>query len=192
MDKKFEPLEPLNIEFSKLKHQSVDACRCQGSEELKRLESCGCLLPYTPSISFDSTGDIPSIKIIVKEDEIKSAEDVINNIFSMFKSGSLTDCKQDHIKKELQLDVPKRELKSAADIQDAVISKIADVILSKMEGRLAIIKQKDSKLTCLNKDDKIEYLVYPGETDPAFDELPDDAKDGVIEDLIGVIEVTKQ
>ena len=190
MDKKFEPLEPLNIEFSKLKHQSVDACRCKGSEELKKLESCGCILPYTPSISFESTGDLPSVQIIVKEDEIKSAEDVINNIFSMFRSGPLADCKHENIKKELQLDVPKGELKNAVDIQDAVISKVADKILSKMEGRLAIIKQKDSKLTCLNKDDKIEYLVYPGESEPAFDELPDDAKDGVIEDLIGVIEVT--
>ena len=160
-------------------------------------------------------------KLIVKEDEIKTAQDVINEVFSLFRpAGSEPDCsKIEKIIKELKLDAPKVDLKQAPEIQDAVIAKIAEKILAKMQGRVAIIKQKDSKLSCLGKDDKIEYLVVegsakpetgkedpkptpnpetPNPADPAkpvnpatpdISGLPADARDGILEDLVGVIEV---
>ena len=143
-------------------------------------------------------------------DEIKTAQDAISAAFAGFRpASSEAECsKTDKILKALELDTPKNELKSASEIKDAVIAKVTEKILAKMKGRVAIIKEKDSQLSCLNKDDKIEYLVVegkPGEseepkpaedpkpnpTSPAIpDDLPEDARDGIIEDLVGVIEVS--
>ena len=234
---KFEPLQPLDIKFSK--PEKLHVCGCNpGNPIVKEVEEalastvgCGCgsnvYTAIAPLMVFEESCAMPvSVeKIIVKEDEIKSAQDVINEVFSLFRpAGSEPDCsKIEKIIKELKLDTPKVDLKAAPEIQDAVISKIAEKILAKMEGRVAIIKQKDSKLTCLGKDDKIEYLVVeggkgegsngntnleapkpsedpkpapnpetPNPADPAkpgTEDLPADARDGIIEDLVGVIEV---
>lgn len=232
---KFEPLQPLDIKFSKPEKLHVCGCNPENpvvkevEEALASAVGCGTKL-YTaiaPLMVFEESCAMPvSVeKIIVKEDEIKSAQDVINEVFSLFRpAGSEPDCsKIEKIIKELKLDAPKVDLKQAPEIQDAVIAKIAEKILAKMEGRVAIIKQKDSKLTCLGKDDKIEYLVVeggksegsngnvnpedpkpsedpkptpnpetPNPADPAkpgTEDLPADARDGIIEDLVGVIEV---
>lgn len=231
----FEPLQPLDIKFKKPEKLHVCGCNPENpivkevEEALASAVGCGCNsgLLYTaiaPLLTFEESCAMPvSVeKVIVKEDEIKSAQDVINEVFSLFKpAGYEPDCsKIEKIIKELNLDTPKVELKKAPEIQDAVISKIAEKILAKMEGRVAVIKQKDSKLSCLGKDDKIEYLVVeksaddkkpegeekpkPNPADPVTptpenpanpanpavpSDLPADARDGIIEDLVGVIEV---
>ena len=230
----FEPLQPLDIKFSKPEKLHVCGCNPENpvvKEVEEALAGCGCgsnvYTAIAPLMVFEESCAMPvSVeKIIVKEYEIKSAQDVINEVFSLFRpAGSEPDCsKIEKIIKELKLDAPKVDLKQAPEIQDAVISKIAEKILAKMEGRVATIKQKDSKLTCLGKDDKIEYLVVeggkgegsngnanpeapkpsedpkptpnpetPNPADPAkpgTEDLPADARDGIIEDLVGVIEV---
>lgn len=216
----YEPLEPLNITVSKLKHDSVHVCGCNNSEvrEVQELlKSCGCAT-YTPSVSFAESADMPIVQFVVAPDEIKTAQDAISAAFAGFRpASSEAECsKTDKILKALELDTPKNELKSASEIKDAVIAKVTEKILAKMKGRVAIIKEKDSQLSCLNKDDKIEYLVVEGgegklgeadkpaedpkpadPTNPASpaiptipDDLPEDARDGIIEDLVGVIEVS--
>lgn len=222
----FEPLQPLDIKFKKPEKLHVCGCNPENpvvKEVEEALAACGCgsnvYTAIAPLMVFEESCAMPvSVeKIIVKEDEIKSAQDVINEVFSLFRpAGSEPDCsKIEKIIKELKLDAPKVDLKQAPEIQDAVISKIAEKILAKMRGRVAIIKQKDSKLTCLGKDDKIEYLVVEGGEGSANPEapkpsedpkptpnpetpeapkpdtsgLPADARDGIIEDLVGVIEV---
>ena len=210
----YEPLEPLNITVSKLKHDSVHVCGCNDSEvrEVQELlGKCGCAT-YTPSVAFAESADMPIVQFVVAPDEIKTAQDAISAAFAGFRpASSEAECsKTDKILKALELDTPKNELKSASEIKDAVIAKVTEKILAKMKGRVAIIKEKDSQLSCLNKDDKIEYLVVegkPGEADkpaedpkpadptsptsPAIpDDLPEDARDGIIEDLVGVIEVS--
>ena len=220
----FEPLQPLDIKFSKPEKLHVCGCNPENpvvKEVEEALAACGCgsnvYTAIAPLMVFEESCAMPvSVeKIIVKEDEIKSAQDVINEVFSLFRpAGSEPDCsKIEKIIKELKLDTPKEELKAAPEIQDAVISKIAEKILAKMQGRVAIIKQKDSKLSCLGKDDKIEYLVVEGgegsneapkpsedpkpTPNPETPEAPKpdtsgllaDARDGIIEDLVGVIEV---
>lgn len=222
----FEPLQPLDIEFRKFsKPEKLHVCGCNPENPVVKeveeaLAACGCgsnvYTAIAPLMVFEESCAMPvSVeKIIVKEDEIKSAQDVINEVFSLFRpAGSEPDCsKIEKIIKELKLDAPKVDLKQAPEIQDAVISKIAEKILAKMQGRVAIIKQKDSKLTCLGKDDKIEYLVVEGSTNPEAPKpsedpkptpnpetpeapkpdtsgLPADARDGIIEDLVGAIEV---
>ena len=235
---KFEPLQPLDIKFSKPEKLHVCGCNPENpivkevEEALASTVGCGCgsnvYTAIAPLMVFEESCAMPvSVeKIIVKEDEIKSAQDVINEVFALFRpAGSEPDCsKIEKIIKELKLDTPKVDLKAAPEIQDAVISKIAEKILAKMQGRVAIIKQKDSKLTCLGKDDKIEYLVVEGgkgegsngntnpeapkpledpkpapnpadpvkpanPANPGTEDLPADARDGIIEDLVGVIEV---
>lgn len=232
----FEPLQPLDIKFKK--PENLHVCGCNPENPIvKEVEEalavgCGCgsklYTAIAPLMVFEESCAMPvSVeKLIVKENEIKSAQDVINEVFSLFRpAGTEPDCsKIEKVIKELELDTPKVDLKAAPEIQDAVIAKIAEKILAKMEGRVAIIKQKDSKLSCLGKDDKIEYLVVEGgkksdsevkpggdakpenpanpETpkpvDPAnpanpakpgTEDLPADARDGIIEDLVGVIEV---
>lgn len=212
----YEPLEPLNITVSKLKHDSVHVCGCNNSEvrEVREaLKSCGCAT-YTPSVAFAESADMPIVQFVVAPDEIKTAQDAISAAFAGFRpASSEAECsKTDKILKALELDTPKNELKSASEIKDAVIAKVTEKILAKMKGRVAIIKEKDSQLSCLNKDDKIEYLVVEGKaeepkpsedpkpadptsptnpTSPAIpDDLPEDARDGIIEDLVGVIEVS--
>lgn len=229
----FEPLQPLDIKFKKPENLHVCGCNPE-NPVVKEVEEalavgCGCgsklYTAIAPLMVFEESCAMPvSVeKIIVKENEIKSAQDVINEVFSLFRpAGTEPDCsKIEKIIKELELDTPKVDLKAAPEIQDAVIAKIAEKILAKMEGRVAIIKQKDSKLSCLSKDDKIEYLVVEGskggagngskeDTKPSEDPkptptpenpnpanpanpdtsgLPADARDGIIEDLVGVIEV---
>lgn len=229
----FEPLQPLDIKFKK--PEKLHVCGCNPENPIvKEVEEalavgCGCgsklYTAIAPLMVFEESCAMPvSVeKLIVKENEIKSAQDVINEVFSLFRpAGTEPDCsKIEKIIKELELDTPKVDLKAAPEIQDAVIAKIAEKILAKMEGRVAIIKQKDSKLSCLGKDDKIEYLVVEGSTDngskedtkpsedpkptptpenpnpanpanpanPDTSGLPADARDGIIEDLVGVIEV---
>lgn len=225
----FEPLQPLDIKFKKPEKLHVCGCNPENpivKEVEEALAACGCgsnvYTAIAPLMVFEESCAMPvSVeKIIVKEDEIKTAQDAINEVFSLFRpAGSEPDCsKIEKIIKELKLDAPKVELKQAPEIQDAVIAKIAEKILAKMQGRVAIIKQKDSKLSCLGKDDKIEYLVVEGKAEeapkpsdntgtgetpkptptpeepkptPAPDTsgLPADARDGIIEDLVGVIEV---
>lgn len=226
----FEPLQPLDIKFKKPEKLHVCGCNPENpivKEVEEALAACGCgsnvYTAIAPLMVFEESCAMPvSVeKLIVKEDEIKTAQDVINEVFSLFRpAGSEPDCsKIEKIIKELKLDAPKVELKQAPEIQDAVISKIAEKILAKMQGRVAIIKQKDSKLSCLGKDDKIEYLVVEGKesgksgegsngnseapkptpnpetsnpVNPATPDtsgLPADARDGILEDLVGVIEV---
>nr|DAK98572.1 MAG TPA: hypothetical protein [Caudoviricetes sp.] len=220
----FEPLQPLDIKFSKPEKLHVCGCNPENpivKEVEEALAGCGCgtklYTAIAPLMVFEESCAMPvSVeKLIVKEDEIKTAQDVINEVFSLFRpAGSEPDCsKIEKIIKELKLDAPKVELKQAPEIQDAVIAKIAEKILAKMQGRVAIIKQKDSKLSCLGKDDKIEYLVVEGKeigegsgeapkptpnpetpnpatpATPDTSGLPADARDGIIEDLVGVIEV---
>lgn len=219
----FEPLQPLDIKFSKPEKLHVCGCNPENpvvKEVEEALAACGCgsnvYTAIAPLMVFEESCAMPvSVeKIIVKEDEIKSAQDVINEVFSLFRpAGTEPDCsKIKKIIKELKLDAPKVDLKAAPEIQDVVIAKIAEKILAKMQGRVAIIKQKDSKLSCLGKDDKIEYLVVEGSANPEAPKpsedpkptptpetpeapkpdtsgLPADARDGIIEDLVGVIEV---
>lgn len=224
----FEPLQPLDIKFKKPEKLHVCGCNPENpivKEVEEALAACGCgsnvYTAIAPLMVFEESCAMPvSVeKVIVKEDEIKTAQDVINEVFSLFRpAGSEPDCsKIEKIIKELKLDAPKVELKQAPEIQDAVIAKIVEKVLAKMQGRVAIIKQKDSKLTCLNANDKIEYLVVegngespkpsedpkptptpeepkpaPNPANPATPDtsgLPADARDGIIEDLVGVIEV---
>lgn len=223
----FEPLQPLDIKFKK--PEKLHACGCNPENPIVKeveeaLAACGCgsnvYTAIAPLMVFEESCAMPvSVeKIIVKEDEIKTAQDVINQVFALFKPANTDpNCSKDSaIAKTLELDLPKEELAKAPEIQDAVIAKIAEKILAKMQGRVAIIKQKDSKLSCLGKDDKIEYLVVeggegsgeapkptpnpetPNPADPAkpvnpatpdISGLPADARDGILEDLVGVIEV---
>lgn len=220
----FEPLQPLDIKFKKPeKLQNLHVCGCnpenpivkEVEEALKYTEGCGCgssnlYSAVAPLMVFEESCAMPvSVeRVIVKEDEIKTAQDVINQVFALFKPANTDpNCSKDSaIAKTLELDLPKEELAKAPEIQDAVIAKIVEKVLAKMQGRVAIIKQKDSKLTCLNANDKIEYLVVESKTEeapkptpspeepkptPAPDTsgLPADARDGIIEDLVGVIEV---
>lgn len=219
----FEPLQPLDIKFSKPEKLHVCGCNPENpivKEVEEALAVCGCgsnvYTAIAPLMVFEESCAMPvSVeRVIVKEDEIKTAQDVINEVFALFKPANTDpNCSKDSaIAKTLELDLPKEELAKAPEIQDAVIAKIVEKVLAKMQGRVAIIKQKDSKLTCLNANDKIEYLVVEskegkeGKTEetpkptpspeepkptPAPDTsgLPADARDGIIEDLVGVIEV---
>ena len=222
----FEPLQPLDIKFKKPEKLQVCGCNPENpivkevEEALKSTEGCGCgssnlYSAVAPLMVFEESCAMPvSVeRVIVKEDEIKTAQDVINQVFALFKPANTDpNCSKDSaIAKTLELDLPKEELAKAPEIQDAVIAKIVEKVLAKMQGRVAIIKQKDSKLTCLNANDKIEYLVVESKTEdpkpsedpkptpspeepkptPAPDTsgLPADARDGIIEDLVGVIEV---
>lgn len=222
----FEPLQPLDIKFSKPEKLHVCGCNPENpivkevEEALKYTEGCGCgsnvYTAVAPLMVFEESCAMPvSVEhVIVKEDEIKTAQDVINQVFALFKPANTDpNCSKDSaIAKTLELDLPKEELAKAPEIQDAVIAKIVEKVLAKMQGRVAIIKQKDSKLTCLNANDKIEYLVVEGKTEeapkpsptpeelkpatnpanpatPDTSGLPADARDGIIEDLVGVIEV---
>lgn len=224
----FEPLQPLDIKFKKPEKLHVCGCNPENpivKEVEEALAACGCgsnvYTAIAPLMVFEESCAMPvSVeKIIVKEDEIKTAQDVINQVFALFKPANTDpNCSKDSaIAKTLELDLPKEELAKAPEIQDAVIAKIAEKILAKMQGRVAIIKQKDSKLTCLNANDKIEYLVVEGNGEspkpsedpkptptpeepkpapnpanpatPDISGLPADARDGILEDLVGVIEV---
>ena len=213
----FEPLQPLDIKFKKPEKLHVCGCNPENpivKEVEEALAVCGCgsnvYTAIAPLMVFEESCAMPvSVeRVIVKEDEIKTAQDVINQVFALFKPANTDpNCSKDSaIAKTLELDLPKEELAKAPEIQDAVIAKIVEKVLAKMQGRVAIIKQKDSKLTCLNANDKIEYLVVEGKTEeapkpsptpeepkptPAPDTsgLPADARDGIIEDLVGVIEV---
>lgn len=224
----FEPLQPLDIKFKKPEKLHVCGCNPENpivKEVEEALAACGCgsnvYTAIAPLMVFEESCAMPvSVeKITVKEDEIKTAQDVINQVFALFKPANTDpNCSKDSaIAKTLELDLPKEELAKAPEIQDAVIAKIVEKVLAKMQGRVAIIKQKDSKLSCLGKDDKIEYLVVEGNGEspkppedpkptPAPEEpkptpnpvnpatpdtsgLPADARDGIIEDLVGVIEV---
>ena len=225
----FEPLQPLDIKFKKPEKLHVCGCNPENpivKEVEEALAACGCgsnvYTAIAPLMVFEESCAMPvSVeKLIVKEDEIKTAQDVINQVFALFKPANTDpNCSKDSaIAKTLELDLPKEELAKAPEIQDAVIAKIAEKILAKMQGRVAIIKQKDSKLSCLGKDDKIEYLVVEGKeggesgnggeapkptpnpetpnpanpanpATPDISGLPADARDGIIEDLVGVIEV---
>lgn len=223
----FEPLQPLDIKFKKPEKLHVCGCNPENpivkevEEALKLAEGCGCgssnlYSAVAPLMVFEESCAMPvSVeRVIVKEDEIKTAQDVINQVFALFKPANTDpNCSKDSaIAKTLELDLPKEELTKAPEIQDAVIAKIVEKVLAKMQGRIAIIKQKDSKLTCLNANDKIEYLVVEGKTEeapkpsptpeepkptpnpanpatPDTSGLPADARDGIIEDLVGVIEV---
>lgn len=215
----FEPLQPLDIKFKKPEKLRVCGCNPENpivKEVEEALAVCGCgsnvYTAIAPLMVFEESCAMPvSVeRVIVKEDEIKTAQDVINQVFALFKPANTDpNCSKDSaIAKTLELDLPKEELAKAPEIQDAVIAKIVEKVLAKMQGRVAIIKQKDSKLTCLNANDKIEYLVVEskeGKTEdpkptPAPEEpkptpapdtsgLPADARDGIIEDLVGVIEV---
>lgn len=227
----FEPLQPLDIKFKKPeKLQNLHVCGCNPENPIVKeveeaLAACGCgsnvYTAIAPLMVFEESCAMPvSVeKIIVKEDEIKTAQDVINEVFALFKPANTDpNCSKDSaIAKTLELDLPKEELAKAPEIQDVVIAKIVEKVLAKMQGRVAIIKQKDSKLTCLNANDKIEYLVVegngespkpsedpkptptpeepkpaPNPANPATPDtsgLPADARDGIIEDLVGVIEV---
>lgn len=222
----FEPLQPLDIKFSKPEKLHICGCNPENpivkevEEALKSAEGCGCgssnlYSAVAPLMVFEESCAMPvSVeRVIVKEDEIKTAQDVINQVFALFKpSNTDPNCSKDSaIAKTLELDLPKEELAKAPEIQDAVIAKIVEKVLAKMQGRVAIIKQKDSKLTCLNANDKIEYLVVESKTEdpkptpspeepkptpnpanpatPDTSGLPADARDGIIEDLVGVIEV---
>lgn len=223
----FEPLQPLDIKFKKPeKLQNLHVCGCNPENPIVKeveeaLAVCGCgssnlYSAVAPLMVFEESCAMPvSVeRVIVKEDEIKTAQDVINQVFALFKPANTDpNCSKDSaIAKTLELDLPKEELAKAPEIQDAVIAKIVEKVLAKMQGRVAIIKQKDSKLTCLNANDKIEYLVVEGKTEeapkptpspeepkptpnpanpatPDTSGLPADARDGIIEDLVGVIEV---
>lgn len=222
----FEPLQPLDIKFKKPEKLHVCGCNPENpivKEVEEALAVCGCgsnvYTAIAPLMVFEESCAMPvSVeRVIVKEDEIKTAQDVINQVFALFKPANTDpNCSKDSaIAKTLELDLPKEELAKAPEIQDAVIAKIVEKVLAKMQGRVAIIKQKDSKLTCLNANDKIEYLVVEGKTEeapkptPSPEEpkptpnpanpatpdtsntagLPADARDGIIEDLVGVIEV---
>lgn len=225
----FEPLQPLDIKFKKPEKLHVCGCNPENpvnpvvKEVEEALAVCGCgsnvYTAIAPLMVFEESCAMPvSVeRVIVKEDEIKTAQDVINQVFALFKPANTDpNCSKDSaIAKTLELDLPKEELAKAPEIQDAVIAKIVEKVLAKMQGRVAIIKQKDSKLTCLNANDKIEYLVVEGKTEetpkptptpeepkptpnpanPATPDtsntagLPADARDGIIEDLVGVIEV---
>lgn len=227
----FEPLQPLDIKFKKPEKLHVCGCNPENpivKEVEEALAVCGCgssnlYSAVAPLMVFEESCAMPvSVeRVIVKEDEIKTAQDVINQVFALFKPANTDpNCSKDSaIAKTLELDLPKEELAKAPEIQDAVIAKIVEKVLAKMQGRVAIIKQKDSKLTCLNANDKIEYLVVEGKesgegsgeapkptpnpetpnpADPAkpvnpatpdTSGLPADARDGIIEDLVGVIEV---
>lgn len=231
----FEPLQPLDIKFKKPEKLHVCGCNPENpivkevEEALKSAEGCGCgssnlYSAVAPLMVFEESCAMPvSVEhVIVKEDEIKTAQDVINQVFALFKPANTDpNCSKDSaIAKTLELDLPKEELAKAPEIQDAVIAKIVEKVLAKMQGRVAIIKQKDSKLTCLNANDKIEYLVVEGNGEspkpsedpkptpspeepkptpnpanpanpatPDTSGLPADARDGIIEDLVGVIEV---
>lgn len=223
----YEPLQPLDIKFKKPEKLHVCGCNPENpivKEVEEALAVCGCgssnlYSAVAPLMVFEESCAMPvSVeRVIVKEDEIKTAQDVINQVFALFKPANTDpNCSKDSaIAKTLELDLPKEELAKAPEIQDAVIAKIVEKVLAKMQGRVAIIKQKDSKLTCLNANDKIEYLVVEGKTEetpkptptpeepkptpnpanPATPDtsntagLPADARDGIIEDLVGVIEV---
>lgn len=227
----FEPLQPLDIKFKKPEKLHVCGCNPENpivKEVEEALAACDCgsnvYTAIAPLMVFEESCAMPvSVeKLIVKEDEIKTAQDVINEVFALFKPANTDpNCSKDSaIAKTLELDLPKEELAKAPEIQDAVIAKIVEKVLAKMQGRVAIIKQKDSKLTCLNANDKIEYLVVEGNGEspkpsedpkptptpeepkpapnpanpanpatPDISGLPAYARDGILEDLVGVIEV---
>ena len=162
----FEPLQPLDIKFKKPEKLHVCGCNPENpivKEVEEALAVCGCgsnvYTAIAPLMVFEESCAMPvSVeRVIVKEDEIKTAQDVINQVFALFKPANTDpNCSKDSaIAKTLELDLPKEELAKAPEIQDAVIAKIVEKVLAKMQGRVAIIKQKDSKLTCLNANDKM-------------------------------------
>lgn len=182
----FVPFEPLGIETSVLKHVGLSGgCGCQVSKEQT---GCGCT-PVSQKSEFSKVGPVPQV-IVVEEDEIKSAKDIIDGMFDLIKSNTFPKCK-DVVLDALDLSVPKAELKDKAELQDAVITKVADKIFAKMQGRIALIKSKERMLGCHKSGETVEYFVAPADpTSEKFRDLDAESRDGVIEDLVGVIEVT--
>lgn len=141
-------------------------------------------------------GSAPGIsRIEIKEDskEIRTAQDVMDVVFKNLKKGpeNLT-CNTATLKKLGFADPA--EVKDISKINDAFVSAVAEKILEKLDAKVAIITSKISN--CSKVGDQVNYLVVTRPNEEAVDEnlkkveeFGPTATDGVIEDLIGPIEV---
>lgn len=183
----YKPLGPLGIEFVNLKHAGYVGLD-HNCESCKRLEGY-------KGLEFLELIDLPSVrepKPITNADRIESAKDVIDAIFKTFNPRiDLHECKEQAIFNALELDSTKVELKESAKIKDAVIAQIVKSLMEKLDHRVAIIRGKTdcSKVGCFCKGDQVEFFSLGNVGVDKHPELGEDAKDGEIEDLIGVIEV---
>lgn len=149
-------------------------------------------------------GSAPGIsRIEIKEDskEIRTAQDVMDVVFKKLKKGpeNLT-CNTATLKKLGFADPA--EVKDISKINDAFVSAVAEKILEKLDAKVAIITSKISN--CSKVGDQVNYLVVTQPNEEAVtqpneeavdenlkkvEEFGPTATDGVIEDLIGPIEV---
>lgn len=180
MAEKIKPLNPLNIEFSKLKHAELFH-DCEGCKDQKILQNLVELI------------ELPSVKPEEKPtntDKIKEADDTIKAIFKLFNPRiDQYECDKEQIIKALELETPKVDTPGPAKLREALVEQIVEKLLEKMDQKVAVIKGKDKCFSCGN----LVEIFTVGDVKPIdkFPELSDDQKDGVIEDLEGVIEVTK-
>lgn len=178
MSTNVKPLNPLGIEFSKLKHADLHHCPSCDKGSLQNIIDLIELPTVKPEPKPDNL------------DHIKDADETIKAIFKLFNPRiDQYECEKDHIIKELNLDIPKQDAPNPAKLKDAIIEQVVERLLEKMDSKVAVIKGKEKCFGCgslveiLTVDDVTKKDQYP--------DLSDDQRDGVIEDLEGVIEVTK-
>lgn len=185
----FVPFEPLNIFMSKLDHVGL-GCGCNVQETFGDVDS----------------GEIPVINEPAKEDtRILTAKQAIEKAFESITG--IESCEVNPVKDALELTTPTKPIPGSVEVSNAVIDQVVEKILAKMKGKVAIIQDQDTVgCGCLAKGATVNYLVVEDEEKPAdntkteateatedpYKDLPDTAKDGVIEDLVGVIEVAPQ
>lgn len=149
------------------------------------IKNCGC--------GSSPVRRIKQIELIgPPSDKIETAQDVINSIFGRFgKKVQECDANIETLKK-LGFKEP-TELKDSGEIRDAFVTAVAEKILEKMEGRVAIIEKEkgcstSGKATYFIFKDGVKAEETP-ENKKAKEEFGESAFDGVIEDLIGPIEI---
>lgn len=139
----------------------------------------------------------PVVKLEVKKDRIKTAKEAIESVFSLFSKAKPECTASAEILDKLGFK-ELTELKDVEEIKEAFVSKVAEKLLEKFNDRVAIITEIDGAepTVCVpKKGSKIKYLVAGADETAdtsSVSEFGDSATDGVIEDLIGAIEVVQK
>lgn len=181
-----DPIELLTpiLEPNRLKHVGLFACSPKCGEGLVP-SCCGNFIP---------SKCIPTV--VIEDDEIKTAKEAIEAAFAGITTTEGVVCADSKASEkilELLNFEPKQKL--GPKIKDSLVTQIAEKILDKMQGRVAVLDDKKVNLSCLPVGSKVNILSFRERTiDEIAEAHPDlnrDEVDGVIEDLIGVIEVTR-
>lgn len=137
-------------------------------------------------------------KVIVTANEfkIKTAQDAIDAAFRGLRNHQPQACTIDATLKEIGFEDPKK-LPDAGKVQESFVTLVTEKILERLSARVAIIIDETPKCACRHDKQKINYLVVTNDPEEIrinqanheVEKFGSEASDGVIEDLIGPIEV---